>query len=268
MLLHPCADKNKTAPVCLHTGAVRWVGAGGFEQAPLTSAYARAYRISSIQAIFSRPISSHFPVRARFFAFERVTKWVIFHRSAYTPPVSLTQPSRQLHHGHQQRGYTICDCEFAVRFHSGTNVAGYDPEKYLKQYRDAGSARNAMRRIDYAANRERINAQKRAAYAVRKGSTNGNDDAKITAVKDAMTKQVLALPESSQSILRAYTGFTATRVNYAIRNGTITPQVRETIAALDAVFSRSWPSKESYRTRITDYRSWTRYFSYLYFYEF
>ena len=85
----------------------------------------------------------------------------------------------------------------------------------------------------HAARKDAINAQKRAAYAVRKGSTNGNDDAKITAVKDAMTKQVLAFPESSQSILRAYTGFTATRVNYAIRNGTITPQVRETIAALD-----------------------------------
>ena len=86
---------------------------------------------------------------------------------------------------------------------------------------------------EYAARKDAINAQKWAAYAVRKGSTNGNDDAKITAVKDAMTKQVLALPESSQSILRAYTGFTATRVNYAIRNGNITPQVRETIAALD-----------------------------------
>lgn len=29
-----------------------------------------------------------------------------------------------------------------------------------------------MRRIDYAANRERINVQKRAAYAARKGYTN------------------------------------------------------------------------------------------------
>lgn len=86
---------------------------------------------------------------------------------------------------------------------------------------------------EYAARKDAINAQKRAAYAVRKGSTNGNDDAKIATVKDAMTKQVMALPESSQSILRAYTGFTATRVNYAIRNGNITPQVRETIAALD-----------------------------------
>lgn len=98
---------------------------------------------------------------------------------------------------------------------------------------------NAQKRAAYAARKvstneeNAINAQKRAAYAVRKGSTNGNDDAKIAAVKDAMTKQVLALPESSQSILRAYTGFTATRVNYTIRNGNITPQVRETIAALD-----------------------------------
>lgn len=144
-----------------------------------------------------------------------------------------TASQKMLKNGHAEHIHSNCDCEFAVRFHSGTSVAGYDPEKYLKQYRDAGSDVNAMRRIDYAARKDAINAQKRAAYAVRKGSTNGNDDARIKAVKDAMTKQVLALPESSQSILRAYTGFTATRVNYAIRNGNITPQVRETIAALD-----------------------------------
>lgn len=135
--------------------------------------------------------------------------------------------------GHAQHIHANCDCEFAVRFSREFDVSGYDPEEYLRQYREAGSDINNWRRIDYAANRERINAQKRAAYAVRKSSTTGNDDAKIKAVKDAMTKQVLALPESSQSILRAYTGFTATRVNYAIRNGNITPQVRETIAALD-----------------------------------
>lgn len=144
-----------------------------------------------------------------------------------------TASQKLLKNGHAEHIHSNCDCEFAVRFHSGTSVAGYDPEKYLKQYRDAGSDVNAMRRIDYAARKDAINAQKRAAYAVRKGSTNGNDDARIKAVKDAMAKQVLALPESSQSILRAYTGFTATRVNYAIRNGNITPQVRETIAALD-----------------------------------
>ena len=141
--------------------------------------------------------------------------------------------SKVLKGGHANHIHANCDCEFAIRFDHNTTVAGYDPEKYLAQYNAAGGDINKMRRVNYAANKERINAQKRAAYAVREGSTNGNDDAKIKAVKDAMTKQVLALPESSQSILRAYTGFTATRVNYAIRNGNITPQVRETIAALD-----------------------------------
>ena len=135
--------------------------------------------------------------------------------------------------GHAQHIHANCDCEFAVRFSRDFDVSGFDPDAYYRQYREAGGDINAMRRVDYAANRERINAQKRAAYKARKGSTIGTDDAKIKAVKDTMTKQVLALPESAQVALREYTGFTATRVNFAIRNGNITPQVQETIAALD-----------------------------------
>ena len=73
-----------------------------------------------------------------------------------------------------------CACAFAVRFHSGTSVAGYDPEKYLKQYRDAGSDVNAMRRIDYATRKDAINAQKRAAYAARKAYTNKAANAILT----------------------------------------------------------------------------------------
>lgn len=70
--------------------------------------------------------------------------------------------------GHAEHIHSNCDCEFAVRFRSDTTVAGYDPDKYYRQYREAGGDINKMRRIDYAANRERINAQKRAAYAARK----------------------------------------------------------------------------------------------------
>ena len=70
--------------------------------------------------------------------------------------------------GHAQHIHANCDCEFAVRFSREFDVSGYDPEEYLRQYRDSGSDINNWRRIDYAANRERINAQKRAAYAVRK----------------------------------------------------------------------------------------------------
>ncbi len=61
-----------------------------------------------------------------------------------------------------------CNCEYAVRFDSRTTVAGYDPEKYLKQYEDYGGDINAMRRAQYAKNKDKINAQKRAAYAARK----------------------------------------------------------------------------------------------------
>ena len=78
--------------------------------------------------------------------------------------------SKVLKGGHAEHIHANCDCEFAIRFDHSTTVAGYDPEKYLKQYRDAGGDVNAMRRIDYAANRERINAQKRAAYAERKAA--------------------------------------------------------------------------------------------------
>ena len=78
-----------------------------------------------------------------------------------------TASKKLLKNGHAEHIHSNCDCEFAVRFHSGTSVAGYDPEKYLKQYRDAGSDVNAMRRIDYAARKDAINAQKRAAYAAR-----------------------------------------------------------------------------------------------------
>ena len=69
--------------------------------------------------------------------------------------------------GHAEHIHANCDCEFAVRFDGSTSVAGYDPEKYLRQYRAAGSDVNAMRRIDYAARKDAINARKRAAYAIK-----------------------------------------------------------------------------------------------------
>lgn len=81
--------------------------------------------------------------------------------------------------GHAEHIHSNCDCEYAVRFSRSTNVAGYDPEKYLRQYRAAGSDVNAMRRIDYAARKDEINAQKRAAYAARKLSTFENKSGKI-----------------------------------------------------------------------------------------
>ena len=74
--------------------------------------------------------------------------------------------------GHAEHIHANCDCTYAIRFDPEVNVEGYDPDAYLKAYRDAGSDVNELRRIHYAENRERINAQKRAAYAERKALKN------------------------------------------------------------------------------------------------
>lgn len=93
-----------------------------------------------------------------------------------TCPFCITLASRgwqkaskkALEGGHAEHIHANCDCEYAIRFNSRTTVAGYDPDKYLQQYENAGGDINAMRRERYAANKDAINAQKRAAYASRK----------------------------------------------------------------------------------------------------
>ena len=101
--------------------------------------------------------------------------------------------------GHAQHIHANCDCEFAVRFSRDVDVSGYDPEKYLAQYRAVGGDINAWRRIDYAANRERINAQKRAAYAERKLSTEKEKSATIGLDNDRYT---IAEPKISKFLLK------------------------------------------------------------------
>lgn len=101
--------------------------------------------------------------------------------------------------GHAQHIHANCDCEFAVRFSREFDVSGYDPEAYLRQYRDAGSDVNAMRRIDYAARKDAINAKKRAAYAVRKGSTESGKSATIRLDNDRYT---IAEPKISKFLLK------------------------------------------------------------------
>ena len=75
--------------------------------------------------------------------------------------------------GHAEHIHANCDCTFAIRHNSNTNIRGYDPDKYLEMYDNAEGQSskdkiNAMRREAYAENKEKINAQKRSAYAKRK----------------------------------------------------------------------------------------------------
>ena len=83
---------------------------------------------------------------------------------------------KAIKNGHAEHIHANCDCTYAVRFNSRTDVQGYDPDKYKRMYYDApldgqratGKNRiNAMRREFYADNKETINAQKRSAYAKR-----------------------------------------------------------------------------------------------------
>lgn len=69
--------------------------------------------------------------------------------------------------GHAEHIHANCDCEYAIRFNSDMEVSGYDSERYRTQYYEAGGL-NGLRRVQYAKNKDRINAQKRAAYARRK----------------------------------------------------------------------------------------------------
>ena len=72
--------------------------------------------------------------------------------------------------GHADHIHENCDCTFAVRFDSDTDVEGYEPEKYQKAYQDAEGDTpqekiNSMRRMQYQANPEKYRAQERENYA-------------------------------------------------------------------------------------------------------
>lgn len=84
----------------------------------------------------------------------------------------------QIYGGHAEHIHANCDCTFAIRFDNDTRYQGYDPAKYQAMYDAAAEADdvgmrskdiiNYMRRQNYAANKDAINAQKRIAYAERK----------------------------------------------------------------------------------------------------
>lgn len=81
---------------------------------------------------------------------------------------------KAIKNGHAEHVHANCDCTYAVRFSPDTEIEGYDPQQYLDMYYGADldgdtptpeHRLNAMRREFYAANREKILAQKRDAYA-------------------------------------------------------------------------------------------------------
>ena len=77
------------------------------------------------------------------------------------------QAKKVLKSDHAQHLHANCNCEYAIRFDSSTTAVGYDPDKYMEQYKKAGGDISAMRRAHYARRKDEINAQKRAVYAAK-----------------------------------------------------------------------------------------------------
>lgn len=79
---------------------------------------------------------------------------------------------RAIKGGHAEHIHSNCDCTYAIRFNSKTNVRGYHPSEYRAMYDSADGSTpdekiNAMRRRFYQENKDEINAQKRSAYEKR-----------------------------------------------------------------------------------------------------
>lgn len=82
---------------------------------------------------------------------------------------------------HAEHIHGNCDCEFAIRFDGKSSVEGYDPDALREMYDNAEGRNwkekvNSMRREQYRVNGDKIRAQKRAAYAKRRGSQNKESD--------------------------------------------------------------------------------------------
>ena len=81
---------------------------------------------------------------------------------------------------HSEHIHANCDCTYAVRFDNKLDVEGYDPEELREEYYAAGRTQserlNTLRRENYAKNKDKINEQKRAAYALQKHTLFTKDD--------------------------------------------------------------------------------------------
>lgn len=83
------------------------------------------------------------------------------------------QSKKAIKGGHAEHIHSNCDCTYAIRFNDDDGVAGYDPEKYAEMYYGADGNTptekiNAMRREQYKADRDEINARKRELYELHK----------------------------------------------------------------------------------------------------
>ena len=129
---------------------------------------------------------------------------------------------KALKNGHAEHIHANCRCTYAIRFSEQSNIQGYDPDKYYQEYKNAlleaaeyddygrgeagKAAVNRMRRLQYQSNKEladKIRAQKREAYAKRKG--NGTETAfnnQVELLKKYGNLQEMMLNGSSEDLMK------------------------------------------------------------------
>ena len=79
---------------------------------------------------------------------------------------------------HAEHIHANCDCQFMIRFDSESTVEGYHPNTSLyseTEGRTMEEKANAIRRQNYAKNKDEINAQKRITYAKRTEELNSSE---------------------------------------------------------------------------------------------
>lgn len=80
---------------------------------------------------------------------------------------------KALNGGHAEHIHANCNCAYAIRHKETTNYASYNPQEYRDIYNEAEGDNaqekiNYIRRRQYAENKDKINAQHREAYRLRK----------------------------------------------------------------------------------------------------
>lgn len=88
----------------------------------------------------------------------------------------LTANKEDLRNGHARHVHANCDCMYTVRFDKESGLTGYDPKYFEALYKATGETNakdklNAMRRTFYKEHKEKIKAQKEAAYERAKALT-------------------------------------------------------------------------------------------------
>lgn len=117
---------------------------------------------------------------------------------------------------HAEHIHANCDCNYAVRFDDRSGVEGYNPDTYAEMFENVEGDTweekvNSMRRQQYEQNKDEINAQKRAAYALRVENNDVIETQKHDTHTDRKIKEEIKRIESTPFIVREGVGAMARR---------------------------------------------------------